>query len=205
MILRGLLDLAKKGGLIPRFRGFIYGLTSREGSTKSTIYKPLIFTKKCIRWEDGLWIFKNCRIEAVMRYLGVDFDPCIIIHKNVSIQQNCHITCAEHIEIGANTAIANNVTITDIDHPYQDISVPIERQPLVTKPVIIGKDCKLYNNSVILQGTSIGNHCVVGANSVVKGNFPDYSIIAGVPARIIRRYNSSDCNWDKTDSKGNFI
>lgn len=55
------------------------------------------------------------------RYLGDDFDPDIIIHKNVAIQQNCHIICTEHIEIGANTAIANNVTITDIDHPYQDI------------------------------------------------------------------------------------
>jgi len=204
MILRKIFYLIIKKDLIPRLRGLIYGMTSRYGSKKSTIYKPLIFSRNNIKWEDGLWIFRNCRIEAVRKYMGVEFDPFIIIHKNVSIQQNCHITCAERIEIGANTAIANNVTITDIDHPYNDISIPIERQPLIIKPVFIGKDCKIYNNAVILQGTHIGNHCVVGANSVVKGVFPDYSIIVGCPARIVKRFNQDTNSWERTNSDGSF-
>lgn len=53
MILRSLFDLAKKGGLMPKLRDFVYGLTSRYGSTKSTIYKPLIFTKKM--YQMGRW------------------------------------------------------------------------------------------------------------------------------------------------------
>lgn len=108
-----------------------------------------------------------------------------------------HLTCAGRIEIGSQTAIAANVTITDIDHPYTNVELPVERQPIAVTPVKIGADSKIYNNAVILPGTEIGKHCVVGANSVVKGVFPDFCILAGVPARIVKRYNFSSEKWEK--------
>ncbi|GAB1444321.1 hypothetical protein MASR2M39_31730 [Ignavibacteriales bacterium] len=129
----------------------------------------------------------------------------IIFNDYVSIQQNLHLTCAKKIEIGEWTAIAANVTITDIHHPYEDISLPIERQNIMVREVKIGKNCKIYNNAVILPGTSIGNHCTIGANSVVSGVYPDYCVIAGIPARIIKRFNPNLNKWQRTDRNGEFI
>lgn len=150
-------------------------------------------------------IFDRARIEAVTKYVGILYNPRIILHDNVQIQQNLHLTCASKIEIGKNTAIGANVTITDIHHQYEDINLPIEQQAISIKDVFIGEDCKIYNNSVILPGTVIGKHCTVGANSVVNGTFPEFSVIVGSPARIVKRYSFEKQNWLKTDHKGNFL
>ena len=194
--IKTLFNIIGNGDLIPLSRGCWYAIRTGNSVKIAYIKSPLKFSYKYIRWGKGLRVQKNCRIEAVTKYEGVRYIPSIILGNRVSFQQNAHVTCAERIEIGDNTAIASNVTITDIDHPYQDIYMPVERQPLKVKPVKIGRDCKIYNNAVILQGTVIGNHCVVGANSVVKGEIPDYSIVVGCPARIIKRYNFKTNIWE---------
>lgn len=51
--------------------------------------------------------------------------------------------------------------------------------------------------AAIMAGTVLGKQCVVGANAVVKGTYPDYSVIAGVPAKIIKRYNAQSGLWEK--------
>jgi acetyltransferase-like isoleucine patch superfamily enzyme len=64
--------------------------------------------------------------------------------------------------------------------------------------VIIGEGCKIYNNTVILPGVELGKHCVVGANSVVlEGVYPDFCIIVGSPAKIIKQYCFISNNWIK--------
>lgn len=192
--------------LIPRIRGIVYFYLNKNGSgRKLVLFKPLIFSYSSIRWGANVLIMSNARIEGITNYCGVKFHPKIIIHDRVSIQQNIHLTCGELIVIGQNTAIAANVTITDINHPYVDVDTPIEEQIIETNPVIIGKDSKIYNNAVILPGTILGNHCVVGANSVVSGTIPDYSIVIGTPARIIKRYNFFTQKWEKTNPDGSFL
>lgn len=176
-----------------RFRGMLYAGWKK----KVIVRKPVLITPACICFGKRVGIQKNCRIEGVFSYEGVSFRPRIVFGDGVSIQQNLHLTCAGCIEIGSQTAIAANVTITDIDHPYTDVELPVERQLIVVTPVKIGADSKIYNNAVILPGTEIGKHCVVGANSVVKGVFPDFCILAGVPARIVKRYNFSSEKWEK--------
>lgn len=191
--------------IINKLRILTWNIYNKNISTKAHIKKTIIFTYKHCIIEKGVHINHGCRIEGVTRYSGILYDPLLILKHNVSIEQNAHITFAERIEIGSNTAIAANVTITDIDHPYTDPDIPIERQRLRVKPVRIGEDCKIYNNAVILQGTSIGKHCVVGANSVVSGSFPDYSIIVGAPAKIVKRYNRESGKWEKTNPDGSFL
>jgi acetyltransferase-like isoleucine patch superfamily enzyme len=166
-----------------------------------SIGTPLLITPKYIELDKNVSIWSNARIEGVSKYNEKRFTPRIIFHDGVSIQQNIHLTCAKKIEIGKNTAIAANVTITDIHHPYEDISIPIEKQDIEVNPVTIGDDCKIYNNSVILPGTTIGKHCTVGANSVVSGKFPDYCVIVGAPARIVKRYDFSQRQWRDTSVK----
>jgi acetyltransferase-like isoleucine patch superfamily enzyme len=148
----------------------------------------------------------NARIEGIMRYEGVGFSPSILIGDGVSIQQNIHLTCASRVEIGANTAIAANVSITDINHPYENPLLPPERQPIETKPVAIGEDCKIYNNAVILPGTVLGRHTIVAANSVVTGRtYPPFCVLAGAPAVIKRKYVEQEKRWALTDARGNVL
>jgi len=171
----------------------------------SFIEKALKLTPNCIHCGNNVFIFKNCRIEGVVKYNSQHYSPKINFQDNVSVQQNLHLTCANSITIGKNTAIAANVTITDIHHPYENIKIPIEMQDITVKPVNIGEDCKIYNNVVILPGTVIGKHCSIGANSVVSGKFLDYCVVVGAPAKIIKRYSFEHSRWEKTHPDGSFI
>lgn len=152
---------------------------------------------KYIKLGHGVSIGPNGRIEGVSRYNNRIFNPQIILQDQVSIQQNVHLTCANKIFIGKNTAIAANVTITDINHPYTEINIPVEYQDIEVSEVIIGADGKIYNGVVILPGTHIGKHCVIGANSVVTHDIPDYSVAVGVPAKVIKKYNHISKKWEK--------
>lgn len=169
------------------------------------IRKPLYLTPRYIELEEGVFIFSHARIEGILKYNNHKFSPKIIFRKGSSVQQNLHLTCAKSIIIGQNTAIASNVTITDIHHPYTDIHIPIEKQDIEINPVEIGSDCKIYNNAVILPGSKIGKHVTVGANSVVSGIIPDYCVIVGAPAHIVRRYNFDTQRWERTNPDGSFI
>lgn len=172
---------------------------------KVLIKKSIFLSPFCISIFDNVFIHCNARIEGIKNYEGISFSPNIIIGQACSIQQNLHLTCANEVVIGKNTAIAANVTITDIHHPYEDINKPIEQQAIKVSSVFIGEDCKIYNNVVILPGANIGKHCTIGANSVVSGIIPDYCVAVGIPARIIKRYNFSTKQWEKTDKYGNFL
>lgn len=176
-----------------------------EYHLSDSIIKPIHITPKYIKMGEHVMIYYHGRIDGVSKYNNKKYTPLITFHDNVRIQQNLHLTCAESITIESNTAIAANVTITDIHHPYTDINIPIERQDLEVNPVKIGRDCKIYNNAVILPGTEIGNHVTIGANSVVKGYYPDNCVAVGNPAVIIKRYDPVAGHWRKTDKKGNFI
>jgi len=185
---------------------FWYRLFLLECGKKSFIIRPIFFTPEFVAIGDNVQIWFNCRIQGIDRYMDRQFTPRIIINDNVSIQQNAHITCAARIEIGGNTAMATNVTITDINHPYTDISIAPEYQPLEVQPVEIGPDCKIYNNVIILPGVKLGKHCVVGANSVVRaGEYPDFSVMVGNPAVIVQRFDVHSNQWHKTSADGTFI
>ena len=95
--------------------------------------------------------------------------------------------------------------ITDIDHDYNDITQPISKQNLIIKKTSIGENCFIGSGAKIQAGTILGKHCVIGANSVVRGHFPDYCVIVGVPARIIKKYDFACKEWKKTDKYGTFL
>lgn len=182
-----------------------YGLFMKRCGKGSIIMDPFHVSLNNLILGDHVLIFDFARIESVKNYEGKRFNPVIIFHDHVQIQQGLHLTCAEKIEIGSNTSIGAFVTITDIHHPYEDVSIPIEKQHIRNQSVIIGEDCKIYNNSVILPGSKIGKHCTIGANTVVSGTFPDYCVIVGAPAKIVKRYSFDKEKWEKTDPGGNFL
>lgn len=146
---------------------------------------------------DNVVFFNNARIEAESEYYGTRYDSKITIGDGTSVQQNVHITCASAVNIGKKCAVLPDVLITDINHPYTDINKPPAEQELEVKPVEIGDECMIGMGARIMPGVRMGKHCVVGTNAVVTGGvYPDYSVIAGIPGRIIKRYNTEIERWE---------
>ena len=154
-----------------------------------------MITPQYIVLKPRVLIHQHCRIQGISEYGTTKYEPLIVFDEGASSQQNLHLTCAESVYIGKDTALAANVTVTDINHSYEDVRVPVERQELKVAPVYIGNGCKIYNNAVILPGVRIGDHCVVGANSVVTSDLPDYCVAAGAPACVIRHYDWAKRAW----------
>lgn len=143
-------------------------------------------------------IFPGSRIE-------VHGDGEIIIEDNVAIGQSFHITSASKLVIGQGTVISARVFVTNIDHEYGEIDTPILEQGLKISETSIGKNCFIGMGAAIQAGTKLGDNVVVGANSVVRGDIPSYSVIAGAPARIIKRYDKLRGVWRRTDAYGVYI
>lgn len=180
-------------------------LQYRHITFSSIIHPTNSITPEYVECGEQVYIGFNARIQGIKQYNKIKFSPKIVLENGVSIQQNIHLTCANSVTIGKNTAIAANVTITDIHHPYKDIDTPIEKQDIEVGFVHIGEDCKIYNNAVILPNVTIGKHVTVGANSVVNQDIPDYCVAVGIPAKIIKRYDFTTQSWRKTNPRGEFI
>jgi acetyltransferase-like isoleucine patch superfamily enzyme len=102
------------------------------------------------------------------------------------------------VVIGEYALLARNVYISDHAHAFKNIEVPIMLQGINRiAPVIIGKHSWLGQNVVVLPGVTIGEHCVIGANSVVNSSVPDYCVAVGAPARVVRRFNQNSKKWEK--------
>lgn len=142
-------------------------------------------------------IFDRVRIQPGLRIETIDKNSRIEIHKNTSIGQNFHITSGGNLVIGKNVTISGNVFITNIDHDYQQLNIPILEQKHIIKDTIIGDNCFIGYGAAIQAGTKLGKQCIVGTNAVVRGEFPDYCVIVGVPAKIKKIYNFKTKKWEK--------
>ena len=92
------------------------------------------------------------------------------------------------ITIGNDVWTGHHVYITDQNHGYENIDQPISQQSQPERAVVIGDESWLGYGTVVLPGVTIGKHVVVGANSVVTKDIPDYSVAVGVPARVVRTF-----------------
>lgn len=153
---------------------------------------PPIFIKGSKR----VFIGKNVRIFPNFR-IETHYNGQIVIEDDVAIGQNVHITSASNLVIGKNSTILANTFITNIDHEYEEIGKHILDQPMKIRETTIGENCFIGMGVAIQAGTILGKQCVVGSNSVVRGEFPDYSVIVGSPAKIVKRYNFESQRWEK--------
>jgi carbonic anhydrase/acetyltransferase-like protein (isoleucine patch superfamily) len=114
-------------------------------------------------------------------------DPVISVGDRCLIGKGSGIVGHLEIRIGNDVWTGHHVYITDQNHGYEDLDLPISKQVMPEKPVSIGDGSWLGHGSVVLPGAQIGNHVVVAANSVVTGALPDNCVAAGVPARVIKQ------------------
>ncbi|MBX7068084.1 MAG: acyltransferase [Microthrixaceae bacterium] len=122
-------------------------------------------------------------------------DRIVVIGDRCLIGRGSSIVGHLSVEIGDDVWTGHNVHITDMNHGYEDVTLPISVQNQPEAPVIIGSGSWLGHNTVVLPGVRIGRHVVVGAGSVVTSDLPDFSVAVGAPARVIRRYDAADSTW----------
>jgi acetyltransferase-like isoleucine patch superfamily enzyme len=96
------------------------------------------------------------------------------------------------ITIGDDVWTGHHVYITDQNHGYEDVTLPISKQTMPEGEVVIGDGSWLGYGTVVLPGARIGRHVAVGANSVVTGELPDFCVAVGAPARPVRRWVAGD-------------
>lgn len=96
------------------------------------------------------------------------------------------------IDIGDDVWTGHHVYITDQNHGYDNIDIPISQQSMPEKPVRIGSGSWLGHGTVVLPGADIGEHVVIGANSVVTGSIPSFSVAVGAPARVVKSMSEVD-------------
>ena len=128
----------------------------------------------------------------------------LVIGKNCKMNDRVHIVAHESVVIGDNVLMASNIFISDTSHGgYGDDSAdPMQApddRPLVTDPTRIGNNVWIGEGVCILPGVELGEGCVVGSNAVVTKSFPSYTLLAGVPARAIKRWNQGTGAWEKVE------
>ena len=148
----------------------------------------------CISIGDGTHIGEHCILTAwKSTCAGGDFHPEIIIGRNCCIGEYNHITSTNKIVIGNNLLTGRWVTITDNSHGETDydtlLQPPLMRLVTSKGPVIIGKDVWIGDKATILPGITIGDGAVIAANSVVTKDVPAYSVVAGNPARVVKKFD----------------
>lgn len=160
-------------------------------------------------------------------YIGLDVKivnrGCIKVGSNVIVRPSTciyanekkSIVClSEGVEIGNHSTISSinevifekdvltgpHVFVSDHNHDYRSVDLPVSKQGIIASKnskVIIGEGSWLGTNVVVVGNVRIGKHCVIGANSVVTKDIPDYSVAAGIPAKVIKKYDFEKDEWVK--------
>jgi acetyltransferase-like isoleucine patch superfamily enzyme len=143
------------------------------------------------------YIARNCWIHVVEDHERND--SCkISIQAHAGIGMGSHISAVQEVVIGEHALLAPNVYISDHAHAYENVNVPVMCQGITgIAPVSIGRRAWLGQNVVVLPGVTIGQHCIIGANSVVNVSIPDYSVAVGAPARVVKQYNTKTGEWER--------
>ena len=171
----------------------IYRRRFKNVGKKSRMYSPLkvegmehISIGQNVMINNGVWL-------AALPLTGSNVE--LTIADGVSIGHFNHIYATSSITIEKDVLTADKVYISDNLHHYEDVEVPVIKQPVKQcNSVVIGEGAWLGENVCII-GASVGKHSVVGANSVVTHSIPDFCVAVGCPARIIKKYDFTKHAW----------
>lgn len=194
--------------IVRRLKSDIFIFLNRKHFVKigkrTRIYSPLKVYSR-----ENISIGNNVKIEYKTWLAATPLDDAysckLEIGDGTCIGHFNHIYATRSIIIGRNVLTADKVYITDNFHGHEDISTPIMFQPLKQLGEVIIGDGSWLGENVCVLGVKIGKNCVIGSNSVVTKNIPDFSVAVGIPAVIIKRYNTGLKKWGKTNPDGSFL
>ena len=151
---------------------------------------PHISIGSNVKVEARSWIW------AITKFGKQQFNPKIRFGNNVFIGHYACITAIDCVIIEDGCLLSEHVYISDHGHGIDPKKGSPAFQPLISKgPVIIGENSFIGYGARVLPGVKLGRHCVVGANAVVTTSFPDFSMVAGIPARMIKSYSEKTGSW----------
>lgn len=132
-----------------------------------------------------------------------NYDPVFEIGDGSYIGNHAHFACVKSLYIGKNVLIADKVYIADNTHEYKDVSNPIIKQAVSFRNRVEIGDGAWIGENVCIIGSKIGKNSVVAANSVVTKDIPDYCVVAGSPARILKKYDDVSKKWIRVNDERN--
>lgn len=157
-----------------------------EFGARSVIHRPtLLRGAHKIAIGDDVWIY-NAWL-AVERSAWKRSSPALRIGDRVGIRPFCTVAAAESIVLEDDVSISSHSMVVDFEHRLDGPTDSFATNPLITAPVRIGRGSGIAERCAVLAGSNIGKFCLIGTNSVVHGDIPDYSIAVGAPARVIGR------------------
>lgn len=179
-----------------------YRLVFKKFGAGSYIRKPLlILNSEFISVGERVGIREGIRLEVVRSNL--QRSPQLVIEDDTNIEQNVHIVCHCRVHIGNRVSITGNSSIVDVTHPFSNVHDPEKIGLRIDDEdsfVEIGEGSFIGFGTVVLPNVRIGRYVVIGANSVVDHDIPDYSVAAGVPAVVLKRYDFTKEAWVKISS-----
>jgi acetyltransferase-like isoleucine patch superfamily enzyme len=164
---------------------------------EQTIIQDILARKAGATIGFGAFIARGAHIFTSRLLIGrySSISSGVILRGNISIGElsslNPYAHVAGAVQIGSRVRVGGLTSIYGFNHGFDRVDIPISQQPQTTKGVTIGDGVWIGSNAVILDGVSIGAHCIIGAGAVVTRSFPDYQIILGNPARAKRDRRAS--------------
>jgi acetyltransferase-like isoleucine patch superfamily enzyme len=167
------------------FSVLVAGAFARFGR-KTVLMRPVRLSGESrIEIGDRVFIGSNAWLQTLTD--GDNRSPAIIICNGTSIAGACVISAVRRVVLEEDVLLARNVYISDHMHRYSQTDLPVQAQGVEKiAPVVIKRGAWLGQNVVVCPGVSIGTGSVVGANSVVSEDVPDYAVAAGAPARVVK-------------------
>ena len=101
------------------------------------------------------------------------------------------------VTVGNNVIFAQNIVLSGLNHGYEDINIPPRLQKVTVSPIIVEDDVWIGANAMVAAGVTIGKHSVVAGGSVVTKNVPPFSVVAGNPAKLLKKYNFENNKWER--------
>lgn len=148
----------------------------------------------------GGQVFIDDDVELCVNQTMPGVTPKLLIGNRVHFGKMNRIGCDNKIVIEDDVLFAPHVHISDRNHGFEDIHTPISRQKVTSKgPVVIGAETWLGFGCQVMSGVKIGRHCVIAAGAIVVKDVPDYSVVGGNPAKILKKYNQITNKWEKYD------
>lgn len=154
--------------------------------------------RECLYIGDNVRIGDSFQLSCFPEFGGNQYTPKVVIEEGCYMVDRIKILCNDTVTIRKNALLASDIFITTENHGM-DVASGVEygKQPLTHNPVELGENCWVGERAVILPGVTLGEWSVVAAGSVVTKSVPPYTIVAGNPARIIKRYDFSTKSWVK--------